>query len=220
MRLRFCKMTLCITTRCMAASIGMLALTGCQGTPMAGIGAWNQPTRVPPPATGSFQVPGTYSGATGSGTTGVAPPDPVKSVGFAAPPSGQTGASNPMLDNITAAQNQLKQATDNARAAVYQTSNQIQGQVNTASAQMDRLGAGVVQASQVLSDSLQDPIPPIVPSATGASSVGAPPRSYALEGSGMPSSPPATSTSGSIGDSAPTTTVVDPNAQWRKPTPR
>jgi ABC-type transporter Mla subunit MlaD len=106
------------------------------------------------------------------------------------------------LDSLNTAQNQLKQATDNARAAVMQTTNQIQGQVDQASAQIDRFGSGVVQASQVLSESLQPPVPPVMTASATLPN--------------FPPSPP----SGSIGDSGATPTVIDPNAQWRKPTPR
>jgi len=210
-----------------AIGFAAVALPGCQGTPLAGMANWNQATRVPPPATGSFEVPGAYSGGTGMGTN-AASPAPNQNAGLGAPsslssPSAMT-ANNPFVNQMTAAQNHLKQATDSARAAVYQSTSQVQGQVDQASAKLDQIGNGVVQAGQVVSDAFQDP-PPGFPLTPGA------PSGYALEGSGYPgtesssvapasapsnagesTAPPA---SGRIGD-----TVEDPNAQWRKPTPR
>jgi hypothetical protein len=162
----------------------LAALTGCQGT-FPGINGLSQPGRVPPPATGSYQIPGAYSGAPGA-----PPADPSKSV------SSTPGA--PWVDQVAAAQNQLKQATDNARAAVLQSTQQIQSQVEQASARADRFGAGVVQASQVLNEAAQAPPPP-------------PPSISAWT--------PPTPASGSLSDQEPVV-ADDPNAQWRKPVPR
>jgi hypothetical protein len=61
------------------------------------------------------------------------------------------------VDQVAAAQNQLKQATDNARSAVFQSTQTIQSQVEQAASRADRLGSGVVQASQILTDAAQAP---------------------------------------------------------------
>jgi hypothetical protein len=151
--------------RAFAVTLVLFALTGCQGT-FPAMNGLSQPGRVPPPPTGSYQVPGTYS-----------------------------STANPLVDQVAAAQNQLKQATDEARAAVIQSTQNLQGQVEQAATRADRIGAGVVQASQVLSDAATGPL------SSGPLSSG--------------SSAPASS-----GSSAPPAIATDPNAQWRTPRPR
>ncbi len=171
--------------KALSFSLVMVALSGCQG-PLPGINGLTQPGRVPPPPTGSYQVPGSYSGAKPATGTGVAP-----TVGSL--PSG-----SPFVDQVASAQNQLKQATDSARAAVMQSTQNLQNQVEQASARADKMGAGVVQASQILSESALGALPAVPPSTPGATLPG---------------------TSGSLSDQG-GSTVIDPNAQWRKPTPR
>lgn len=172
----------------------VVALTGCQGA-LPGISGLGQPGRVPPPATGSYQVPGAYSGGAG------------KSLGAAsstaAPPSlGVAPAGSPWVDQVASAQNQLKQATDSARAAVFDSTQNIQNQVDQAASRADRISAGVVQASQVLSDAAVGPLP-----AGGSVPVSA--------SSQITDSVP----SGSLSDQAPAP-PIESNPQWRKPTPR
>ena len=178
-------------------SLVMVAVSGCQG-PLPGISGLGQPGRVPPPPTGSYQVPGSYSGASGA-----TPPGGLKSATPAmgtgvAPSVGALPSGSPWVDQVASAQNQLKQATDNARAAVMQSTQSLQNQVEQASARADKMGAGVVQASQILGDAARGTLPSDIPSNSGAG------------GSGI---------SGSLSDQG-GTTVTDPNAQWRKPTPR
>jgi hypothetical protein len=120
------------------------------------------------------------------------------------------------VDPVASAQNQLKQATESARAAVMQSSQSLQNQVEQASARVDRMGAGVVQASQILSDSAMGALPPVPPSTPGATSPGAFSAPVAIPPSSTPSVP---GTNGSLSDQG-GSTVIDPNAQWRKPTPR
>lgn len=168
-------------------SLVLVALSGCQG-PLPGIGGLSQPGRVPPPPTGSYQVPGTYSGGTGANPTVGSVPNGV-----------------PFVDQVAAAQNQLKQATDSARAAVMQSTQNLQSQVDQASARADKMGAGVVQASQILSDAAMGSLPPIPPAMPAASGT---------TGSSLPAqSPPGLpGASGSLADEG--------SPQWRKPTPR
>jgi hypothetical protein len=206
------KLALTLTAGCIAS------LAGCAGNPLNGIAnSWNQATRVPPPATGAFQpTGGNYSGpgpasasANGAPAAGSPPANAFKS-------SQNTSSGVPLVDNIVAAESQFKAATDNARNAVVQSTNSINSQVELASARLNRLGDGVVQASQVLSDAARDPIPvpPVTPSTSFATSpTGLPGTSgYAAPPTG---SLPSTSSNGRIGD-----TVEDPNAAWRKPAPR
>lgn len=178
--------------KALSFSLVMVALSGCQG-PLPGINGLTHPGRVPPPPTGSYQVPGSYSGATGvNAPSGVKSPTPATGTGVA-PTVGSLPSGSPFVDQVASAQNQLKQATDSARSAVMQSTQNLQNQVEQASARADKMGAGVVQASQILSDSAMGALPPMPPSASG--------------------------TNGSLSDQG-GTTFTDPNAQWRKPTPR
>jgi hypothetical protein len=178
-----------------SCSLFLLVLSGCQGA-LPGINGLSQPGRVPPPATGSYQVPGTYSGPNGA-----AGPNAPRT---GATPNATVGAAStggPLIDPVVAAQNQLKQATDSARAAVMQSTQSIQSQVEQASARADRVGAGVVQASQILNDAALGALPPVPPGSPGLVT------------------PNASGVSGSMSDQS-TEIATDPNAQWRKPTPR
>lgn len=161
-----------------SVSFAVLLLSGCQGV-LPGMSGLGQPGRVPPPGTGSYQVPGSYSGSANS--------------------SAGAPATGPLVDQVASAQNQLKQATDSARAAVMQTTQSFQSQVEQAGARADKLGAGVVQASQILNDAATGALP--------APSVVSP----AIPGS------PSTGGSHSDRDGG---IATDPNAQWRKPVPR
>jgi hypothetical protein len=210
-----------------AIGFAAVALPGCQGTPLAGMANWNQATRVPPPATGSFEVPGAYSGGTGMGTNAASPA-----------PRAECGTRRTRLP--------LVPICDDREQSVRQSNDRCSEPSQTGHRQRPRCGVSIHQpgarpgrpgqcqtrpdrqrscpSGQVVSDAFQDP-PPGFPLTPGA------PSGYALEGSGYPgtesssvapasapsnagasTAPPA---SGRIGD-----TVEDPNAQWRKPTPR
>lgn len=172
----------------------VVALTGCQGA-LPGMSGLGQPGRVPPPATGSYQVPGTYSGGAGKSV-----PAPNSN---AVPPSlGVAPAGSPWVDQVASAQNQLKQATDSARAAVFESTQNIQSQVDQAANRADRISTGVVQASQVLSDAALGPV----------SSGGSGPASASSQITDSVSN-------GSLSDQAPAP-PIESNPQWRKPTPR
>jgi len=56
---------------CSLVSIGILSLAGCQGglTSIPSLNSFNNPTRVPPPPTGSFQVPASYNDPSGGGAS-------------------------------------------------------------------------------------------------------------------------------------------------------
>ncbi len=170
-----------------SVSLVVLFLSGCQVGGLPGMSGLGQPGRVPPPGTGSYQVPGSYSGSSspsvGAPTAGAA------TVGASSP--------SPLVDQVASAQNQLKQATDNARAAVMQTTQSFQSQVEQAGARADKLGAGVVQASKILNDAATGalPTPPVVTPGT----LGSPSGSLSDRDGGI---------------------ATDPNAQWRKPVPR
>jgi hypothetical protein len=74
--------------------------------------------------------------------------------------------SNPLVDGIAAAENQVFGVTQNVTNALQQSSNAINKSTNAfnsgvqqASARIDRLGQGVAQASEVLTAAVQDPLP-------------------------------------------------------------
>ncbi|MFN7627015.1 MAG: hypothetical protein ACK5PZ_09310 [Pirellula sp.] len=219
----------------MATLVG--AAVGCQGNPLSGnpLGGWNQATRVPPPSLGTPKGPTNYSGTIGqpsAGTSAAGQPtvsqptvnQPSVSPNGINPVNKTTQSSfpsNPLADGIAAAENQVVGVTQNVTNALQQSSNAINKSTNAinssvqqASARLDRLGQGVAQASEVLTAAVQDPLPlpPVVSASIPAPVVSA--SNVPAPSSAVPSSaaPPS---SGSLSD-----TVVDPNAQWRKPTPR
>lgn len=146
--------------------------------------------------------------------------------------------SNPLADSIAAAENQVLGVTQNVTNALQQSSNAINkssnainSSVQQASARIDRLGQGVAQASEVLSAAVQDPLPmpPVVsgsspsPAGTALSVPGPSLAPLPALPSSLPSAQPAVYSPSSGSPSSPgslSDTVVDPNAQWRKPTPR
>lgn len=165
---------------------------GCQSNSMMST-PWNQPTRVPPPNAPSNLPTAPYSTPMGVGA------------GQAAPKSVSAYSNSPLTEAVAAAQNDLRIATDNARMAIEKSANSINSGVSQAGARIDRVGSGVVQASEILESSFQDPIPfpPIaVPPATS-----------------LPSTSLPAASSGSIGDSTGEPSA-EGNSQWRKPIPR
>ena len=165
---------------------------GCQSNSMMST-PWNQPTRVPPPNAPSNLPTAPYSTPMGAGA------------GQAAPKSVSAYSNSPLTEAVAAAQNDLRIATDNARMAIEKSANSINSGVSQAGARIDRVGSGVVQASEILESSFQDPVPfpPMaVPPATS-----------------LPSTLLPAASSGSIGDSTGEPSV-EGNSQWRKPIPR
>jgi hypothetical protein len=147
-------------------AIGPIALSGCRGTPLqfpqslSGLGS---ATRVPPPATGSFQVPGSYSGPnanpTGLGSSSFAPAN-----GTTSPNTLKTSQVNqPVSDfvnSVSAAQSQFRTATNNALSTVNRTAADVNSRVENATSRVDRLGEGVKQASAILTEAASAPLPP------------------------------------------------------------
>ncbi len=165
---------------------------GCQSNSMMST-PWNQPTRVPPPNAPSNLPTAPYSTPMGG------------AAGQAAPKSVSAYSNSPLTEAVAAAQNDLRIATDNARMAIEKSANSINSGVSQAGARIDRVGSGVVQASEILESSFQDPVPfpPMaVPPATS-----------------LPSTSLPAASSGSIGDSTGEPSA-EGNSQWRKPIPR
>lgn len=136
-------------------------LVGCKGTGLTfpqSFGGANNASRVPAPATGSFQVPGSYSGsagsppATGLGSSSFSP-------GTNNPRTSQTvqPVSN-FLGSLQNAQSQFRTVTNQAFDRANKASESAQSQVEQAGARIDRFGEGVVQAGAIVSDSLSAPI--------------------------------------------------------------
>jgi len=175
------------------------AAWGCQSNSMTST-PWNQPTRVPPPNAPSNLPSAPYSTPMGAGAAMPGQGLPGQGIpGQASPKSVSAYSNSPLTEAVAAAQNDLRIATDNARSAIEKSANSITSGVSQAGAQIDRVGTGVVQASQVLEASFQEPVP-------------LPPSSL------PPGSLPPAST-GSINDltSEPS---AEANSPWRKPVPR
>ncbi len=180
--------------------------TGCRGTAPAFSQAFSgltAPARVPPPAQGSFQVPGSYSG----GVNGAGNPSSSglggSSFGSGPKTSQNTLPTGNLVNSISNAQSQLLTATNKARNSVNRAADGINSSVEQASARVDRLGQGVAQAGAILSEAATTPI---VSGASERSNMNYP-----------TSDPPSiiSSNSGRIGDAEPSET-----ASWRTPVPR
>ncbi|MEK0425989.1 MAG: hypothetical protein RJB11_2080 [Planctomycetota bacterium] len=72
-----------------------------------------------------------------------------------------------MTDAVAAAQNDLRLATESARAAVEKSANSVNDGVSQAGARLDRIGSGIVQATGIVESSLKDPIP-LPPASSGS----------------------------------------------------
>ncbi len=143
-------------------------LSGCKGAPLPfpqSMGGLGSPTRVPAPADGSFQVPGSYSGPNGTSSNpgGGLGGTSFKSDNNIAPPNGmKTSQTNVPVTNfvngISAAESQFRTATNNALSSVSRATADVNNRVEQASARVDRFGAGVVQASNILSEAAYAPV--------------------------------------------------------------
>ena len=180
--------------------------TGCRGTAPAfskAFSSLSDPARVPPPAQGSFQVPGSYSGGVGSSANPAS-----KGLGGSSFENGPKTSQNTLptsnlIDRFSNAQSQLLSASNNARNSVNRAADGINSSVEQANARVDRFGQGVVQASAVLSEAANTPI------------VSSAPERFDMNYSGNAKTPITDSISGRIGDSIP-----NENAIWRTPVPR
>jgi hypothetical protein len=176
-------------------SVGIASLTGCAG--MNGLSnslGINSASRVPPPATGSFTIPNTYTnGAPGAnGVSGVSP----SNAGPASPTLGALQSNNvgsgiaygdQVLSSVNRIQSRIQDTSNQVRDGVVRTTDALNSRVEQASAKVNRIGEGVVQAGAIISDSLEE-----------ASNIPAPITPA-----------PIVSSSG---------VVQDPNASWRNPT--
>lgn len=180
--------------------------SGCRGTAPSFSQAFNSfgaPARVPPPAQGSFQVPNSFSGGSGTATSPAS--NGLGSSSFSNGPrtSQNTMPASNLFNSISNAQSQIRSATNNARNSVNRAADGLNSSVEQASARLDRVGQGVSQASAILSEaatapivSAQDEMPTAANHFTSAPSI----NNNSL------------GTSGRIGDSDPTD-----NGNWKTP---
>lgn len=188
------------------AAVMAAGATGCRGTAPAFSQAFSglsAPSRVPPPAQGSFQVPGSYTGGVGSSSNPTG-----KGLGGSSFDNGMKSSQNTLptsnlIDRISNAQSQLLNASNNARNSVNRAADGINTSVEQASARVDRLGQGVVQASAILSEAANTPI------------VSAAAERTNMDYSGNEQAPVTNSVSGRIGDSDPNESAI-----WRTPVRR
>ena len=194
-----------VATFLFAAALAVGA-SGCRGTAPAFSQAFSglsAPARVPPPAQGSFQVPGSYSGGVGSSSNPTG-----KGLGGSSFDNGSKSSQNTLptsnlIDKFSNAQSQLLSASNNARNSVNRAADGINSSVEQASARVDRLGQGVVQASAILSEAAKTPI------------VSAAAERANMNYSGSEQAPIVDSISGRIGDSD-----SNESAIWRTPVRR
>jgi hypothetical protein len=207
------------------------SLMGCKGSGFSfpqSLGGLGAPARVPAPATGSFQVPGSYSANPSANNPGMgnATQGGLNSSSFNPNANKSSQVGQPvtnLLGNIHNAQNQFRTATHQALDNVNRTAENVSNRVDQASARVDRFNSGVIQASAILSDAATAPIamdgqsnPYETNSFAAPSSVN--PPSFTVPSSSAPSSfPGLPSTS-----APPTARVTDSSSSaaapsWRAP---
>lgn len=201
-----------------------VAQSGCRGTPLSFPQSLSggASSRVPPPATGSFQVPGNYSGSSTPSSTGLGSSSFSPSNSVSGSPNFSGGQTPPpisdFVNGITSAQSKFRTATNNAVGAVNRAADDLNSRVENATARVDRFGEGVKQASAILNDAATSP--PLPPSFAPADAMQPGPTPFPSPSNGFSSpstSPsntlPSTSmpSSGRIGDGQ-----VE-SAGWRSP---
>jgi ElaB/YqjD/DUF883 family membrane-anchored ribosome-binding protein len=145
---------------------------GCRGSSLAlpqSLSGLGSASRVPPPATGSFQVPGTYnngaagttSSSSGLGPSTFGPPQNSNPTINGQRTSQITTPVTNFVNSISNAQNELLKQTNQAVEQVNRVTENVNSRVEQASARVDRLGEGVVQASNILSDAAFAPVEPM-----------------------------------------------------------
>ena len=178
-----------------ACGLGIMVLSGCAGVNglSNGLGI-NAASRVPPPPTGSFAIPNSYTNGA-AGTGGLSGNTP-SNTGPSSPTLGALQTNNigsgvaygdQVLSSVNRIQSRIQDTSNQVRDGVVRTTDALNSRVEQASSKVNRIGEGVVQAGAILSESFEE-----------ASNTPAPIKSI-----------PAVSSSGDI---------QDPNASWRNPT--
>jgi hypothetical protein len=175
--------------------LGIMVLSGCAGVNglSTGLGI-NSASRVPPPPTGSFAIPNSYTNGA-AGTGGLSGNTP-SNTGPSSPTLGALQTNNigssvaygdQVLSSVNRIQSRIQDTSNQVRDGVVRTTDALNSRVEQASSKVNRIGEGVVKAGAILSESFEE-----------ASSMPAPITQV-----------PTASTSG---------VVQDPNASWRNPT--
>lgn len=178
-----------------ACGLGIMVLSGCAGVNglSNGLGI-NSASRVPPPPTGSFAIPNSYTNGA-AGTGGLSGNTP-SNTGPSSPTLGALQTNNigsgvaygdQVLSSVNRIQSRIQDTSNQVRDGVVRTTDALNSRVEQASSKVNRIGEGVVQAGAILSESFEE-----------ASNIPAPIKPI-----------PAVSPSG---------VVQDPNASWRNPT--
>ncbi len=189
----------------LAASMAAV-VTGCKGTAPSftqAFGGLTAPARVPPPAQGSFQVPGSYSGGAGTSASPAGSGLGGSSFGNSMKTSQNSLPTNNLFNSISNAQSQVIAASNNLRNNVNRTADEINSSVELASARADRFSQAGAQSIAAFSEAAAAPL---VVNGDRLNNTNYPPSEL----------PPVTnSISGRIGDSE-----QSDNASWRTPVRR
>jgi hypothetical protein len=113
----------------------------------------NSTSRVPPPPTGSFNVPNNYTNGVSTGAAapmGASPTVSQQSPHYIEQPANQ------LLSSINRIQSQVQQSADQVRSSVNRITDDVNSRVVAAGASVNRIGEGVIQAGAVLNESVQD----------------------------------------------------------------
>ncbi|XZE18563.1 hypothetical protein SH449x_003860 [Pirellulaceae bacterium SH449] len=148
----------------MACLGAVLSMTGCAG--MNGLSqslGINSASRVPPPATGSFTVPNSYTnGAPGAGGVSNAVPQGAasESPSLGALQSNSVGSGvaygDQVLSSVNRIQSRIQDTSNQVRDGVARTADSFNSRVEQAGARVNRIGEGVVQAGSIITDSFEE----------------------------------------------------------------
>jgi len=189
----------------LAANLAV-AVPGCKGTAPGfsqAFGGLTAPARVPPPAQGSFQVPGTYSGSGAGSSANPGGGLGGSSFGNGTKTSQNNLPTNNLFNSISNAQSQVLNTTNNLRNSVNRTADDINSSVELASARADRFSQAGAQSIAAFSEAATAPL---VVNGTERSNQNYPVNEPA---------PITFSNAGRIGDSD-----QSDNASWRTPVRR
>jgi len=149
-----------IATFAMATGLASVG-TGCRGTAPTFSQAFSSlsaPARVPPPAQGSFQVPGSYTGGPGSPTNPASGGLGGSSFGNGMKTSQMAPQNGNVFNGIAQAQSQFLTATNNARNSVNRAADGIISSAEHVGARAELVGQGLTQAGAIITESATAPV--------------------------------------------------------------
>lgn len=147
-----------------ACGLGIMVLSGCAGVNglSNGLGI-NSASRVPPPPTGSFAIPNSYTNGA-EGTGGLSGNTP-SNTGPSSPTLGALQTNNigsgvaygdQVLSSVNRIQSRIQDTSNQVRDGVVRTTDALNSRVEQASSKVNRFGEGVVQAGAILSESFEE----------------------------------------------------------------